>query len=934
MAPVPASLPSAPSGMSSVFATIGDRKQIIVYAAIVIIFLVVFFVGVIYILRSYNASDEDEESNTTSTPRPPLRLLLPSTTPQRTTSSTSTLVGNVALQQTLPSPVKSLGGIPSPLGQHVHTEPASVVLEQAVAEDVPTDNNERPDKVISGVAVVIPEGNPMDAEKIISPQLEVDITDNKVPILKVDPDVTDMMVLTLKDNKQQATDAKHESGDIADQLTDVDAVNIGNVFLQMEQDIAFPKALKSSAMSATSLGAKSATHSSADSGCEGRTSVTTISYKSAKCGLLPFRQEPPRGDLWAAALDRLARHVTLEDHDPENPPIRDIRVREAPHKFIKEDSTSDHTLRHGMVNPPEPSIGSTPSTGDEFELSETPVPASGISTDYIDTGHPYTKDVPSALSHEKSRKEVRFAGDFKAEVGDHCRISYDEKAPYLKVKVASPIAPLLPLSNDDPPLPHLVHLADLALGPADRVPDIGESCGSLAPSTDSCGPTLATESSSEGSFTSPPIVPASLSVLGIDDDEYRPIIVVEDHLDENADRNFYELGISYSTQALRNLVMKDAERAREREEEEQRRREEVDNVYASFRERRRQRRLGDSPATAYTPPLTPDLGDSDSAFSSPASGSPLLDAWSPPASPPLPPTTNRASTESADFWTFLPGNTGDEADLAFSASGNLRGLGLQIQYRVGDDVPLPPRRALVTSPSDDEMKPILVVEDHLDENAERNFYEFGISYSTQALRNLLMKDCEKASERRRLEYAAGTSTSQAQKMEQPAGLMDGLGLGDDSLREAVNDNGDAITQGAAPVALLSDTVLPPHGVKAAQEASPIAEVSHRIVRDSSCKASEYRMSVQDRATQPGRFSKLLISFYNGYDFDVAAAIAVGLEVNIEDCDIGNVVTLSDNEEYPVSAVLSEEPPTHAEEIESSSALHLLVPKITWSAPRL
>ena len=67
------------------------------------------------------------------------------------------------------------------------------------------------------------------------------------------------------------------------------------------------------------------------------------------------------------------------------------------------------------------------------------------------------------------------------------------------------------------------------------------------------------------------------------------------------------------------------------------------------------------------------------------------------------------------------------------------------------------------------------------------------------------------------------------------------------------------------------------------------------------------MSIQDRATRPGRFSKLLMSFYEGYDIDVAASIAVGLEVNIEDCDAGTILELTDDDEYPISNVLAEEP---------------------------
>lgn len=116
MAPVPVSPPSAPSGVSTVFATIGDREQIIVYAAIVVVFFAVFLFAVICILRIYNASgSEDEELNTTATPRPPLRLLLPGKVQQRTASSTSTLIASVTTPGNLPTPAKREGSVPSPL---------------------------------------------------------------------------------------------------------------------------------------------------------------------------------------------------------------------------------------------------------------------------------------------------------------------------------------------------------------------------------------------------------------------------------------------------------------------------------------------------------------------------------------------------------------------------------------------------------------------------------------------------------------------------------------------------------------------------------------------------------------------------------------------------------------------------------------------------
>ena len=75
MAPVPASLSSGPSWVSTLTFSIGDKKQIIVYTAILVSFIALFVIGLVYVLRVYNASSsEDEESRDTSTPRPPLRL--------------------------------------------------------------------------------------------------------------------------------------------------------------------------------------------------------------------------------------------------------------------------------------------------------------------------------------------------------------------------------------------------------------------------------------------------------------------------------------------------------------------------------------------------------------------------------------------------------------------------------------------------------------------------------------------------------------------------------------------------------------------------------------------------------------------------------------------------------------------------------------------
>ena len=112
MAPVPASLSSGPSWVSTLTFSIGDKKQIIVYTAILVSFIALFVIGFVYVLRMYNTSASDEESNTTSTPRPPLRILIPGVTSQRAPSSSSTLVTPF---KTGPTPVKRSGSGPSPL---------------------------------------------------------------------------------------------------------------------------------------------------------------------------------------------------------------------------------------------------------------------------------------------------------------------------------------------------------------------------------------------------------------------------------------------------------------------------------------------------------------------------------------------------------------------------------------------------------------------------------------------------------------------------------------------------------------------------------------------------------------------------------------------------------------------------------------------------
>ena len=115
MAPVPASLPSGPSWVSTLTFSIGDKKQIIVYTAILVSFIALFVIGLVYVLRVYNASSsEDEESRDTSTPRPPLRLLLPGNGAERAPSSASTLVTS-STPKTSPTSIKRTGSGPSPL---------------------------------------------------------------------------------------------------------------------------------------------------------------------------------------------------------------------------------------------------------------------------------------------------------------------------------------------------------------------------------------------------------------------------------------------------------------------------------------------------------------------------------------------------------------------------------------------------------------------------------------------------------------------------------------------------------------------------------------------------------------------------------------------------------------------------------------------------
>lgn len=133
--------------------------------------------------------------------------------------------------------------------------------------------------------------------------------------------------------------------------------------------------------------------------------------------------QPRRGDLWAAALDRIARRVSLDDIDPDNPPIREpTRVPEDPiddQEVRKPDHTTqyetvslvflslntDHRGR-SQANPPEPSIGGTSSPGDKFASSGTSVPAFGCYTAKSAVDDTVTSDFTSALSHGKPSKGV------------------------------------------------------------------------------------------------------------------------------------------------------------------------------------------------------------------------------------------------------------------------------------------------------------------------------------------------------------------------------------------------------------------------------------------------------------------------------------------------------------------------------------------------
>lgn len=115
MAPVPASIPAAPSWNSALTVSIGDKKQTIVYTAILVSFIVIFVTGLVYVLRVYITSSVDEESNTSRPPRPPLRIFIPGGSQQCAQSSTSTLVGGGAPPEASQPPFKRSGSGPSPL---------------------------------------------------------------------------------------------------------------------------------------------------------------------------------------------------------------------------------------------------------------------------------------------------------------------------------------------------------------------------------------------------------------------------------------------------------------------------------------------------------------------------------------------------------------------------------------------------------------------------------------------------------------------------------------------------------------------------------------------------------------------------------------------------------------------------------------------------
>ncbi|EPS98664.1 hypothetical protein FOMPIDRAFT_1051307 [Fomitopsis schrenkii] len=858
MAPVPASPPSAPSWMSTIAVSIGDKNQIILYTAILVSSTALFVIGLVYVLRLSSASSEDEESNITSTPRPPLRLLLPGSSQQRAPSSTSTLAVRGAPLKPSQVLAKHSGSGPSPLGQHVHTDSAPETAKQDVnvTEELSAVNVERPANVnieITDVVVIAPEVDSTneDSEEAVVSELEVEIADAKVnwlasgPVLMVDSDVADMMVLSIETNKVSVSGAECKERQVSDVLTDTDAVNIGNAFLQLGEVLP-PKALESPARLAkpasSRRGKPTTDNGTTDSGLEGSPSVTSISSpsKSAKCGLLPFQLQPRRGDLWAAALDRLARHVTHEEYDEDTLFIGDaehVASGDAQHarkalSSVKEDGSLKHTPGDEMAITPEPSNGRMPDLEAKVVSSGTSVPAFTYCTDDAALEYTHTLAAISVPPDGKPHKEVRFAGDLKAEIGDHCRISYDVGAAYLKVMVAPAVTTLHPLSSDslsstadslDSNASHrLSLLADLALGTVDSVCDTSESSESIALSTDSA---FATRSRSEESLVSFPVIsdPAS-EAQHADTGECTSgsIINAEEEPDEDAN-NDCDISPSESSQALRDRILGDCKRIlKERrlkfEEQERQRREEADKVYASFPERRRQHRLlglYGSPTLAYTPPLTPDVGadpnrnnysfgDSDRGPPSPAT--PVFGSW-PRARTPSPFGNLHGTSAEADVWTFLPGNTGPDTDLATSPSGNSHGPGLLIQYKVGEDVPLPPRRAFTMSPSEEKMKPIIDVEENLDENAERNFHEFGTSYSTQALRNLIMKDCKKAIERRRLDFEASMATRHSERAKQVVAILNESGEVNNALGLAFGSDSeplDSSADDAVPATVLSD----------------------------------------------------------------------------------------------------------------------------------
>ncbi|KAI0734762.1 hypothetical protein C8Q72DRAFT_791525 [Fomitopsis betulina] len=782
MAPVPASIPAAPSWNSALTVSIGDKKQTIVYTAILVSFIVIFVTGLVYVLRVYITSSVDEESNTSRPPRPPLRIFIPGGSQQCAQSSTSTLVGGGAPPEASQPPFKRSGSGPSPLGQHVHTDHTEQDVVVAEFSAVQVERTATVHTEVTDVVVISPEMDNKTEEDAVS-ELEVDISDTTVswlgsgPFVTADSDGTDMLVLATKDNEGSIS----EEHNVADALTGADAVDTGNAFLQMGE------ALSPTAESPAKLvkpvsahrGQPTTDNGTTDSGRKGGSSGTS---ELGKRELFPFQLKPRRGDVRSTTLDRLARHGTPDDATStgitEHVATGNAQAREAI-DVVKEDGTFKNTSRPAITL--QCSYSHTPAVGAKVVSPGT------YRSDDAALERTHALAATSVPSYRRPHKEVRFAGDLKAQIGDFCRISFDVGAAYLKVKVAPPVTTPRPLSGDSmysitdslgsDASHRLSLLADLALGNDDSVYDTSESSASIVLSIISA---LATHSSSGESLASLSIPDPVSAAQHIGTGECGSIIIAEEDPDEDA--NNCHLGPSESSQALHNRILKDcqrilAERRRKFQEQDPMRREEADKVYASFCERRRQHRLlalHGTPATVYPPPLPPDVGgypDSNNHVSDRHSPSPatlVFGPWS-GARTPSPPleNLNEASTE-AYVWTFLPGNTGPGADVASPSS---KSHDIIIQYKVGEEVPLPPRRAFTISPSDEEMKPVINIEENLDENAERNLHDLGISCSTQALRNLIMRDCKEAKKRRRLEFEACMAARQAERAKQVVAIL-------------------------------------------------------------------------------------------------------------------------------------------------------------------